>query len=128
MMKFLAPALAALMLAAPAMADVMAVWKTEPGDDGRFAHVQIAACGAELCGTIVETFDADGTARPSDFIGRQIVWGMKPAGANAWKGGKIWAPDRDRTYNSSMELNGNVLKVSGHVLVFSRSQNWTRVQ
>ena len=53
---------------------------------------------------------------------------MTAEGNGAYSGGKIWAPDREKTYNSNMELSGRNLEVSGCVLVICRAQSWTRVQ
>jgi len=54
---------------------------------------------------------------------------MVPDGANEWGDGTIWAPDDDKTYDSSMELSGNTLEVSGCVLggIICRGQDWTRL-
>ena len=50
-MKRMATAAAALiLLGTAAMADpVFGTWKTEPGDDGNFAHVTISECGGKIC-------------------------------------------------------------------------------
>ena len=122
-------ATAIMLCAAPALADVAGTWKTEPGDSGGYLHVDFAPCGGEVCGTIKSAFDASGALIPDyEHAGKRIVWAMKPDGANKWSKGKIWAPDRDKTYSSKMELSGNALKVSGCVLVICRSQNWTRIK
>ncbi|MEC8575633.1 MAG: DUF2147 domain-containing protein, partial [Pseudomonadota bacterium] len=50
----------ALGLAAAASADpVLGTWKTQP-DDGSYAHVTMAPCGAAVCGKISRTFNAEG--------------------------------------------------------------------
>ena len=107
---------------------VYGLWQTQPGDDGSYGQVEIAACGSTICGTLVRGFDADGRQGGSDVIGRKIVWDMAPRGDGFYGGGKIWAPDRDKTYSSKMQLDGNRLKVSGCVAVVCRSQVWTRVR
>jgi uncharacterized protein (DUF2147 family) len=115
--------------AAPAFADpVEGTWRTRPDDNGNFGHVRIAACGAKLCGTLVRAFNGQGQPIESPNVGKQIVWDMEPQGNGQYANGKIWAPDRDKTYRSKMELNGNTLSVSGCVLggAICRSQQWTR--
>ncbi|MCR9087533.1 MAG: DUF2147 domain-containing protein [Rhodobacteraceae bacterium] len=107
---------------------VYGLWQTQPGDDGAYGQVEIAACGPAICGTLVRGFDAEGRQGSSDAIGRKIVWDMTPQGGGSYGGGKIWAPDRDKTYSSKMTLDGTRLKVSGCVAVLCRSQVWTRVQ
>ncbi|MCV6597437.1 MAG: DUF2147 domain-containing protein [Mangrovicoccus sp.] len=121
-------ALAFVLAAGVAHADPAAgTWKTQPGDDGAFGHVEITPCGAALCGTLIKGFDASGNPGDSGAVGKKIVWDMKPEGGGKYGGGKIWAPDRDKTYNSKMVLSGNSLKVSGCVLGICRNQTWTRV-
>lgn len=121
-------AAALIALAGAATADpVSGTWKTESGDDGTYGHVQIAPCGSAICGTIVAGFDASGTAVGGPNIGRQMIWDMQAQGSGNYARGKIWAPDRDKTYNSKMQLSGNRLKVSGCVLGICRSQTWSRV-
>jgi uncharacterized protein (DUF2147 family) len=54
---------------------------------------------------------------------------MVAEGAGAYSGGKIWSPDRDKTYNGKMQLTGNGLAVSGCVLGICRDGGtWTRVK
>ncbi len=107
---------------------VEGVWQTQPGDDGAFGHVRMAPCGASLCGTLIRAYDGDGRARQTDTLGRQLVWDMDAQGGGAYGGGKIWAPDRDKTYASKMVLDGDRLKVSGCVIGICRSQVWARVE
>ena len=117
--------------AGAAFADpVEGLWKTRPDDNGHFGHVRIAPCGAALCGTLVKAFDETGTARESEHLGRQIVWGMVAGGGGLYDGGQVWAPDRDKTYDAKMSLSGDVLSVSGCVMggAICRSQDWARVK
>ena len=119
----------ALLWAAPVLADpAEGVWKTEPGRDGAFGHVRLAPCGADLCGTLQKAFNADGTERASDALGRQIVWDMQPAGGGKYEGGRIWDPQRDKTFRSKMALEGDSLNVSGCVGPFCVAQRWQRVE
>lgn len=129
-MKTMTTALAALVLSAgAALADpVEGTWKTQPGDDGNYAHVKITTCGNQICGTLGKGFDSAGKNIDSPNIGKKMIWNMNVDGGGAYSGGKIWAPDRDKTYNSKMSLSGNTLKVSGCVLGICRSQTWTRVK
>ncbi len=120
---------AGLMLGAGAAAadPVVGVWKTQPGDEGNYAHVTISTCGAKICGVLGKGFNASGGEIASDNIGRQMIWDMSADGGGKYSGGKIWAPDRDKTYNSKMTLSGNSLEVKGCVLGICRGQVWTRV-
>ncbi|MGI1663438.1 DUF2147 domain-containing protein [Palleronia sp. KMU-117] len=132
-MKHLATlTVAALCLAVPALAadPVEGLWKTRPDDNGNFGHVRIYDCSGALCGTIEKAFDAAGTEVASPNIGKRMIWDMKATGNGAYSGGKIWAPDRDKTYNSKMSLSGSTLSVAGCVAggLICRDQAWTRVE
>lgn len=118
-----------ILAASSASADpIEGIWKTQPGDEGNFGHVQIAMCEDLICGTLIRAFDGEGEEIDSDNIGKNLVWAMKIQGNGRYRGGKIWAPDRDKTYKSKMLLDGDVLSVSGCVLVICRDQTWTRVE
>ncbi|MFM2355062.1 MAG: hypothetical protein RLZZ528_798 [Pseudomonadota bacterium] len=114
--------------AACAADPVEGLWKTKPDDNGNFGHVQIAPCGDKLCGVLVKAFDGAGAEMASDNIGKQIVWDMVANGDGTYGGGKVWAPDRDKTYKSKMALSGNTLSVSGCVMggAICRASDWTR--
>ncbi|WP_284164475.1 DUF2147 domain-containing protein [Frigidibacter sp. SD6-1] len=130
-MKKLALAAVVTLAAGAAFADpVEGVWKTKPDDNGNFGHVQIAPCGAKLCGVLIKAFDSAGAEKASENVGKQIVWDMTANGDGSYGGGKVWAPDRDKTYKSKMSLSGDTLSVSGCVLggAICRASDWTRVQ
>lgn len=119
-------------IAGAALADpVDGTWKTAEGEEGGHLHVAIGACGSAICGTIQKAFDANG-APSGDYehLGKRIIWDMTPEGNGTYGGGKIWAPDADKTYKSKMELSGNSLEVKGCVAggLICRGQVWTRVK
>ncbi|SFJ19858.1 DUF2147 domain-containing protein [Celeribacter neptunius] len=128
MKKLALAAMTALTMAAPAFAadPVIGTWKTQV-DDGHYAHIKIAACGAQICGTIAKAFDANGPVQ-SENVGKPIVWDMVPQGGGSYKQGKIWQPSTGKVYNSKMSLTGNSLKVSGCVGPICKGQTWTRLQ
>ena len=119
----------AFVLATPALAadPLEGLWQTQP-DDGAFAFVQIAPCGAALCGTMVRSFNADGEYK-SQNLGRQLVIDMMPAGNNRYKG-QVWRPSNDKIYIGRITLSGDRLKMKGCVAggLICASQSWTRVQ
>ncbi len=119
---------ALLAMAAPVVADpVHGLWKTQPDDNGNFGHVHMQTCSnGKICGGLVAAFDGNGRQMESENIGRAIVWDMEPAGGGAYRNGRVWAPDRDRTYASRMELRGSELGVSGCIMGICREQVWTR--
>jgi uncharacterized protein (DUF2147 family) len=120
-------AVAVMTLASPSFAADPAegTWKTQV-DDGAYAHVKIAACGAALCGTIARTFNGSGEYN-SENKGKPIVWDMQAAGGTKYNKGKIWQPSTGKIFNSKMTLGGNTLNVSGCVGPICKKQTWTRV-
>lgn len=129
-MKHLIIAAFATTLGSAAFADpVEGTWKTKPDDNGNFGYVEIKACGPAFCGTLVKAFDASGAETDSPNVGRQIVWDMVAYPDGVYDDGKIYAPDRDKTYNGEMALSGDSLTVSGCVLGMCREGGtWTRVK
>ena len=129
-MKKILSVVAALMIAGPVWAadPVVGMYKTQPDDNGNFGHVELYECGAAICGVIRKAFDGSGKAIASDNIGKRMIWDMQAQGGGSYSKGKIWAPDRNKTYSSKMSLSGANLKVSGCVIGICRSQAWTRVK
>ena len=123
-------AAAAILVAGSAFADpVEGLWKTKPDDNGNFGHIQIKPCGPAFCGTLVKSFDSAGKDMKSPNVGKRIIWDMMAKGDGAYADGKVWSPDRDKTYNSKMQLSGNGLAIKGCVLGICRDGGtWTRVK
>ncbi len=132
MMKTVLGALVLTLWAGAALAGDPAegVWKTLPDDNGNFGYIEIKPCGPALCGTLIQSFDGAGVDMESENVGKQIVWDMMPAGDGYYADGKVWAPDRDKTYTAKMQLSGETLAVSGCVLggLICRASDWTRVK
>jgi uncharacterized protein (DUF2147 family) len=129
-MKHLMLAAAFVMgLAGAAAAEpVFGTWKTAPDDNGNFGYVKVEACGSKICGTLIKSFGPGGGEIESDNIGKKIVWDMVAKGGGLYSGGKVWSPDRDKTYRSKMTLSGNTLAVQGCVLMICRDGGkWSRV-
>ena len=103
--------------------------KTVPDDNGNYGHIEVTNCGATICGTLVKSFSSDGSNLVTDNLGKKIIWDMENLGGGNYGKGKIWSPDRDKTYKSKMVLSGNNLAVSGCVLGICRDGGtWTRVK
>lgn len=127
MKKTLILAAAGLMTAGAALAEpALGLWKTEV-DDGAYAHVQISPCGANVCGTIAQTFNSGGEYT-SPNKGKQIVRAMAPTGNGAYEG-KVWRPSNDKVYIGKMQVNGSSLKLKGCVAggLLCSSQTWTKL-
>ena len=129
-MKKLMLTAAMILVAGAAQANpILGTWKTKPDDNGNFGHVQIKACGAAFCGTLVKAFDGAGKQIDSENVGKKIVWDMVAYPDGLYDDGKVWSPDRNKTYDSDMTLNGNSLKVRGCVIGICRDGGtWSRVK
>ncbi len=105
------------------------VWQTKPDDNGNTGHIEIKPCGPAFCGTLIKAFDSAGKEMDSPNVGKRIVWDMVAYGDGFYDDGKVWSPDRDKTYNGEMQLTGDGLTVSGCVLGICREGGtWTRVK
>ena len=117
-------------MAAPAFADpVEGTWKTAPDDNGNYGYIKVSTCGAKICGVLARSFDSKGATLDSPNNGRKIIWDMVSDGGGKYSGGKVYAPDRDKTYSSKMTLKGNSLNIKGCVFGICRDGgNWSRVK
>ncbi|WP_417243085.1 DUF2147 domain-containing protein [Celeribacter sp.] len=129
MKKIIATAVLAFGLATPAFAadPVEGIWQTEV-DDGAYAYVTIAPCGANFCGTISRTFNSDGEYN-SPNKGKQIVRDMAPKGNGKFEG-KVWRPSNDKIYIGKLDLSGDRIKLKGCVAggMLCSSQTWARIK
>ena len=120
--------------------DVVGKWKLDDGS----AIVEVYQHGDAFNGKIVwlaEPNDTDGTPakdlnnpdkslRSRQLIGLNMLSGLKKSG-NEYKGGSIYDPGNGKTYNCSMKLEGNVLKVRGSLDkrgLLGRTMDWFRVK
>lgn len=108
---------------------VEGVWQTKADDNGNYGHIKVSACGDKFCGVLVKSFDSAGKPLKSENIGKQIIWDMVAQGDGTYTDGKVWSPDRDKTYDSKMTLAGDSLAVKGCVLFICRDGGtWARVK
>lgn len=101
-------------------------WKTEV-DDGSYAHIEIAPCGAALCGVIARTFNGSGEYQ-SENLGKWLVIDMMPEGDGHYEG-KVWRPSNDKIYIAKMDLAGNRVALRGCLAMGwpCSKQTWSRV-
>jgi uncharacterized protein (DUF2147 family) len=127
MMKIALTLAATIGFAGAAFADPLeGTWRTPTDDNGNSGLVVVAPCGAALCGTLSQSFDSSGAQMASPNIGRQIIFDTTPSGDGAYRG-QVWSPDRDKTYNSRLQLAGDTLSVSGCVFGICRDGGtWIR--
>jgi uncharacterized protein (DUF2147 family) len=123
-----------LIAAAQSEPTVQGRWLT---DDGK-GIVNIARCGAQICGRIVEVLDKrpnvpktdinnpDPHLRNRPILGLTALSGYTGSGS-AWRGGRAYDPKSGRSYRSSLELNPDgSLKLTGCLLFICQSRRWTR--
>lgn len=106
---------------------IVGLWQTQ-ADDGAYAHVQIAPCGPNFCGTIVKTFRA-GAEYGSENIGKQLVRDMAARGNGTYEG-KVWRPSNNKVYMGKVAVSGNAMKLSGCVAggLICSGQDWTKIR
>lgn len=133
-MVMLAPLCAAL------AQDVVGKWKLEDGS----AIVEVYRQGDVFNGKIVwlknptkadgsPTVDAlnpDAKLRSRKVLGLNMLSGLKKNGGE-YTGGSIYDPGNGKTYNCSMKVEGDVLKVRGSLDkrgLIGRTMDWFRVK
>jgi uncharacterized protein (DUF2147 family) len=138
---------AALVLALSMLSGGQALADAGPAGTWRLSSgkvtIRVSTCGGQnICATIVglsqplnkkgqPKLDKDNpnpALRNRRIIGLTVVNGMKPAGANAWRG-SIYNADDGRTYSGSATLSGNSLTISACILggLACKKKNFVRV-
>jgi uncharacterized protein (DUF2147 family) len=136
MFRILALALLATGSAAAAAPNVAGDWVIQD----KSAVITLAPCGSRMCGRIskalirkpgypqADVHNPNAALRKRPLLGLQILSGFVPK-ADRWDGGRIYDPESGNSYRSVLKLNADgSLKVSGCIVVFCRSQRWTRVR
>ena len=120
--------------------DVIGKWKLEDGT----AIVEVYKSGDVYNGKIVwlqNPTEDDGTPAKDDknpdpalktreILGLNMLHGLKKDGSK-YAGGKIYDPGNGKTYNCSMQVEGDVLKVRGSLDargLLGRTMDWFRVK
>jgi uncharacterized protein (DUF2147 family) len=107
---------------------VTGTWQTEPGDTGGYLHVKIDPCADRICGVILRAFDKDGApVEDYEHLGKPMITKMRRLGDGRYGKGRIWAPDKNKTYKSKMRINDGKLIVEGCIAFICRSQIWKPV-
>ena len=104
--------------------------------------VNVTDCDGKLCGTIValkepiskidgkpkvDRKNPDSAMRQRPLIGLAVLMGMNPAGDGKWQG-IIYDPEDGKTYNASIKVAGDTLKVEGCVGgIFCKTHKFVRV-
>jgi len=127
-------------LAAAFAQDVVGKWKLEDGS----AIVEVYQEGDVFNGKIVwlekpteddgspvvDDNNPDKTLRTRQIMGLNMLSGLKKTGSE-YSGGSIYDPGNGKTYNCSMKVEGDVLKVRGSLDkkgLIGRTMDWFRVK
>jgi uncharacterized protein (DUF2147 family) len=127
-------------IAATFAQDVVGKWKLEDGT----AIVEVYQNGDVFNGKIVwleKPTEADGTPAVDDknpdpklrkrqIIGLNMLSNLKKTGTE-YSGGSIYDPGNGKTYNCSMKVEGDILRVRGSLDkkgLLGRTMNWFRVK
>ena len=130
----------AMSLCALSAQDVIGKWKLEDGT----AIVEVYQQGDIFNGKIVwlqNPTEADGSPAKDDknpdkalrtrqILGLNMLHGLKKD-ETKYSGGKIYDPGNGKTYNCSMQVEGDVLKVRGSLDakgLIGRTMDWFRVK
>lgn len=126
--------------AAPAADPTFGDWLTAAGD-GKVRVGPCAANPAEACGALVwfklppdtppgpphDAHNPDPALSNRPLQGILIIRDFNRKSEGHWVDGKIYDPNDGRTYRSKMNAaTDGTLQVSGCVLVFCKTQTWTR--
>lgn len=126
--------------------DILGVWNTERND----AKVEIFKCADEYCGKIiwlkdpnypagskegtpgtpkVDNNNPDPALRTRPVLGLQFMNDFAYAGGNQWKGGKLYDPEKGKTYGGRITLvSPEQLDLRGFIGIslLGRTSKWTR--
>lgn len=120
--------------------DVTGKWKLEDGT----AIVEVYQSGDVYNGKIVwlsvpegsdgkpvkDANNPDKELRKREILGLNMLHGLKKS-KGEYSGGKIYDPNNGKTYNCSMKVEGDVLKVRGSLDkkgLIGRTMDWFRVK
>jgi len=130
-MKRIGMAAVALMMSAGmalAADPLEGLWRTAQDDNGNSGLIHVKPCGNALCGTLIKAYNASGQEITTENVGRKIISETVPKGNGAYAG-KVYSPDRGKTYSSRLQMSGQMLKVKGCILGICRDGGtWKKVK
>lgn len=146
-LSFIFPTFLSLSVAATDTTPILGVWETQAQEDeDRTARVEITPCvssSEKLCGKIVwlqepidpetkqpklDTHNPDPTLRSRPIMGLEMMSNFERVDNRTYDNGTIYSPRTGKTYASSVYLTDeDVLEVTGHVFIFSKTQKWKRI-
>lgn len=124
---------------------ILGIWMTEREE----SKVEIARCGAKICGTVVwlknpiyrdsregpvgtpliDRHNLDPALRSRPILGMRILEGFSEVDETTWGNGTCYDPKSGKTYRGKIHLSApDRLELRGYVGIplFGRSAVWTR--
>ena len=117
---------------------ILGKWLTANGK----SVVEVSHCGDAYCGKIVwlkvplnkegkekvDDKNPDESLRNRKIVGLEILKGLQYKGPNKWGGGKIYDPDKGKTYKCKAWMEEGSLKFRGYIgfSLLGRTTTWTR--
>jgi uncharacterized protein (DUF2147 family) len=114
--------------AAMAADPVIGLWKTEPDRKMLTSHIEIRACATKFCGRVREAFDIYGASVKTRNVGRELFWDVEPLGGGRYGNGRVFVPLLNVEAKASLELKGDMLKVTGCKGLVCDGQTWVRLK
>ena len=88
----------------------------------------LAPCGNAICGTLVRAFDRVGNPVVTRAVGKKLVWDMRPAGGDLYRG-KVYVPLLNGNFAAEMRMSGDRITVRGCAKVgLCQAQTWHRMK
>lgn len=77
-------------------------------------------------GALCEKCEGEDYNKPIE--GMVVMWGLKDDGDGEYSGGKIFDPEKNKTYRCAIWLKDGKLMVRGYLGIFFRTQTWHPVE
>ncbi|MEM6637334.1 MAG: DUF2147 domain-containing protein [Pseudomonadota bacterium] len=129
--RLFAPLSVLLMLSSPALAQdpVFGMWQTEPDRKDLTSHILIGPCDGKICGKVMQAFNSAGQMVRTANVGRQLFWGIEPAGNGSYDNGRVFIPLMNVEARAKMTLlDQNRLRVTACKAMVCDGQVWVRIQ
>lgn len=125
--------------AAPQTSPALGVWFDDTGKGA----VEIATCGAKLCGRIVwlkepvsektgkplvDAYNPEPAQRTRPICGLQILGDLERQSDGTWDAGWVYDPKVGQSYDAAIEVRGAQLTLTGYkgIKLLSKSFVWTK--
>lgn len=126
------------LVAGPALADPIGLWR---GSDGSVTRV--VACGSAMCGFVAsvnpnsdpttgrpwtDKNNADASKRGRPLVGVQVLISMMPNGPGKWSG-RLYNADDGRTYSGNLlQVDAQTIRVEGCVVGICGGESLIRLR